>query len=74
MLKELFEPNVNRAGKPVHTNPLRWAAIGFFIGVMASVLRHPVEIASDLGYVIGGGFGGAFLFGVAAGIRNLFTR
>ncbi len=79
MLKEPFKPTVDEMGRPRRTDPRRWAAIGFFLGLAATELRSTTPwnsetFVSNLAFLFGSGIGGALLFAVAAGVRNLFTR
>ena len=69
--------------KPVKWNTVRAAIYGSAAGAMYAVIRHALEngapTGSDdafvyAGLMIGGAAGGAALFAIASGIRNLFIR
>ena len=59
------------AMKPKPVNPLRWAATGAFLGL---ALALTAGSGFTIGHFLGSGAGGAFLFGLAAWVRNLFVR
>ena len=68
-------------------NPRRWAAYGFVVGLVIHVGRAIFEPTGlsvpeqyqvwlglyEIGGLIGAGIGGAFLGGLVAYVRNLFT-
>jgi len=68
--------------KPKHSNLLKWAAWGAFIGLAGTAARADYTVlvgglvgASGLaGKFIGGAVGGSFLGSIAAFVRNLFVR
>jgi hypothetical protein len=64
-----------------HWNVLRAMVIGVPVGVVGGPTRAYFEtpevvsnIPSLIGLAVGGGIGGAFLFGFVAFVRNLFVR
>ena len=56
-------------------NPLKAAGIGAAVGVLYLAVTGDIGSSSDeiLGSIIGGAFGGAFMFGIVAVIRNALT-
>ena len=62
--------------KPERMKPLKWAMYGAFVGLAYAVFIADFNIPMPdlVGEFVGGAVGGAFLFGVAVFVQNLFNR